>query len=112
VSYDELEERGIFLPEEHWGESELTRPASPWLLAVLGSLAALACVAMVVGQGRVLTWLGCGAFIVLLWAFTFVTGRTIDRQNRRIEAAKQPSGDSVGSSAGSSAGDSAGGSGR
>lgn len=93
MSYDELEEHGIFLPEEHWGESELTRPASPWLLAVLGGLAGLACVAMVLGQGRLLTWVGCGAFVALLWAFTFVTARTIDRQNRRIEAAKQPSGE-------------------
>lgn len=88
MSYDELEKHGIFLPEEHWGESELNRPSSPWPFAGLGTVAGASCLAMALGGGGPLTWLGTGAFLLTLWGFTWVATRAIDRQNGRIERAK------------------------
>ena len=89
MSYEELEERGIFLPEEHWGESELHRPSSPWLFAGLGAVAGAACLGMVVGGGGALTWLGAGVFLLTLWAFTGIATRAIDRQNQRVERVRR-----------------------
>jgi hypothetical protein len=87
MSYDDLEQHGIFLPKTHWGESELNRPSSPWLLAGLGVGGGSACAAMAVGGGGWLTWLGSGVFVLTLWGFTWVATRAIDRQNRRLESA-------------------------
>jgi hypothetical protein len=86
MSYEELEKHGIFLPKTHWGESELNRPSSPWLLAGLGVVGGSAFAAMALGGGRSLTWLGTGVFLLTLWGFTWVATRAIDRQNRRLEA--------------------------
>lgn len=88
MSYDELEKHGIFLPESHWGESDLNRPSSPWLLAGLGAVAGAACIGMVLGRGGALTWLGAGLFLLTLWGFTWAATRAIDRQNHRIEQVK------------------------
>lgn len=88
MSYDELEKHGIFLPESHWGESQLNRPSSPWLLAGLGTVAGAACIGMVLGRGGAVTWLCAGLFLLTLWGFTWAATRAIDRQNRRVEQVK------------------------
>lgn len=85
MSYEELEERDLFLPEEHWGELDLGSSASPWLLALVGALGLVACVLIAIGAGRAATWVGAGLFVVFLYAFTVVSAHGVDRQNRRID---------------------------
>lgn len=84
MSYEELEERGIFLPEEEWGKTALTSSANPWLLALLGLALGAACAAMVFGRGGAWTWVGAGAFTAFLWLYTWVTTVGIERQAERV----------------------------
>lgn len=83
MSFEELERRGIFLPQEEWGEVELTSSANPWRLAALGTVPIAGCIAMILGEGGAWTWIGAGAFVVGLWAYLWSMIRGIDRQAER-----------------------------
>lgn len=86
MSFEELEKRGIFLPEDEWGKVELASSANPWLLAAISLTAIAACIAMVVGGGGAWTWIGAGAFVLGLWAYLLVMVLGIDRQAKRMAA--------------------------
>jgi hypothetical protein len=85
MSYEQLEQQELLLPEQHWGEAELSSSASLWLVALAGALAGLAIALMVLGRGGVVTWLGVGLFIAFLYGYALLSSLAIDAQNRRIE---------------------------
>ena len=76
---EELAEEGLLKAEgaEAFAPRSRAQRAVGLGLALLGAGSALA---MYLGYGRGLTWIGGGVFIVALWAFTWLAVRTIDRQ--------------------------------
>lgn len=85
MSYEDLKQHDIFLPESEWGELDLSTSVSlPALIATLVTGAA-GCVLMVVGDGSLLTWIGAALFIVFMFAFALVSNAGIERQDRRIK---------------------------
>lgn len=98
MGYEELEERGIFLPEEEWGEADLGSSANPWLVALLALGLAAACAAMALGGGGAWTWIGAGAFIALLSVYTWVATVGIERQAERTAEILRQAGEAHGRS--------------
>lgn len=85
MSYEELEDHNIFLPEPVWGEADLhTTVNQPLVLAVL-VFGLATCVLMVIGQGGTLTWLGMGLFWIFMIAFTIISNQGIESQNEYLD---------------------------
>lgn len=89
MSYEELKEHNIFLPEEEWGKLDLS--ASVNLPALVGAfvLAIVSCVLMVIGGGGLWTWVGAAIFVVFMFSFMIVSNAGIERQNRHIDELHQ-----------------------
>lgn len=85
MSYEELKEHNIFLPEDEWGGLDLHTAVNLPALVVTFILGAASCVLMVIGGGRPLTWIGAVLFIVFMLCFAIVSNRGIERQNGRVE---------------------------
>lgn len=84
MSYEQLEQHDLFLPEEHWGDVDLASSTSPWTVLIAGALAAASIILMVTGRGAATTWLGAGLFVVFVYGYAIVSSRAIDAQNRQI----------------------------
>lgn len=85
MSYEDLKEHDIFLPEEEWGELDLhTSVHVPTLVATF-ALGTVSCVLMAIGGGRLMTWIGAALFIAFMFLFAIVSNAGIERQNRRVE---------------------------
>jgi hypothetical protein len=84
MSIEDLREQGVLLPEEEWGEHRLetTVPLVP--VAVGYVTAVLSLVAMYVGGGGTLTWIGAGTFLVALYTLTWMCDRAVLRQRTRV----------------------------
>lgn len=85
MSYEDLEAHDIFLPEEHWDELDLSSSVNETALIFTFVLGIGSCVLMVLGGGKMLTWIGAGLFVVFMLLFTFVSNAGIDRQNQIVE---------------------------
>ena len=85
MSYDDLKEHNIFLPEEHWEELDLSSSVNQPLLLLTIIIGITACVLMVMGAGHSLTWIGAGLFVGFLYAFTWVSNTGIEKQNDVVE---------------------------
>ncbi len=76
-SQEELMEQGI-LRRDAEDAAAMPRPqANRSIILLLGILAVASAVAMLVGGGQVLTWIGAGLFILVLWAFTWISIRAV-----------------------------------
>lgn len=84
MSTQHLEDRGSFVPEEVRGK-EPKASLSATVTVAFGIASLGACALMVIGDGAGLSWIGAGAFLLLLWLFTFLADRGIDRQSDRVE---------------------------
>lgn len=89
MSYADLKEHDIFLPEEEWGDLDLETSVSVPALVASFVLGAVSCVMMAVGGGGLWTWIGAVLFIGFMFAFALVSNAGIERQHRRIEALHQ-----------------------
>jgi len=85
MSYEELQDHDIFLPENHWGELDLSSSVNQPLLLSTLVLGVVSCVIMVYGEGNYLTWIGTGLFFVFLVSFTLVSNAGIDHQNNVVD---------------------------
>lgn len=85
MSYNDLKEHNIFLPEEHWNELDLSSSVNQPLLLLTMIIGITACVLMVIGAGQSLTWIGAGLFVGFLYAFTWVSNAGIDKQNDVVD---------------------------
>lgn len=86
MSFEELKEHEIFLPESEWGQLDLATSVNLPALIAFFALGAASCVLMIAGGGRLLTWVGAGLFIAFMYGFALVSNAGIERQSRRIEA--------------------------
>lgn len=78
-----LEEQGVLLPEEEWGEHSLESTVARWPLAVAVLLATAALVVALVGGGHLPTWIALGGFLVLLFVIIWLCDRAVLRQEAR-----------------------------
>lgn len=84
MSYEDLEEHNIFLPEEHWDELDLSSSVNQPLLLLTIIIGLGSCSLMVAGGGNMLTWVGAGLFVVFLYSFTWVSNAGIENQNETV----------------------------
>lgn len=84
MTIEDLREHGVLLPEEEWGEHGLETTVPEWPVAGAFLAAAVLWVAAYVGDGRTLTWLAVGGFLVLLYAVTWMCDRAILRQREKF----------------------------
>lgn len=85
MAYEDLEAHNIFLPEEHWGELDLSTSVNQTYLVVSFVLGVVSCVLMVLGGGGTLTWIGGLLFVLFMFLFTWVSNAGIDRQNEVVD---------------------------
>lgn len=85
MSYEDLEEHNIFLPEEHWDELDLSSSVNQPLLLLTVAVGVVACILMVLGGGSTLTWIGAGLFLIFLLSFTIVSNAGINNQNNTVD---------------------------
>ncbi len=106
MTFEDLEEQGVILPEEEWGQHELqtTVRRVPLAIAFLGAVAGW--VAALLGGGGPVTWAGVAAFLTMLLAVTWLCDRGVVRQRHRVEEVRRELG-SVGGSSGSADGQAA-----
>jgi hypothetical protein len=95
MSYEELEDHNIFLPESARGDLDLSSSVNQWALAGTFVLGLVGCGMMVYGGGWTLTWIGTVVFFAFMISFTLVSNAGIEYQNQRVEEAKEeePEGD-------------------
>lgn len=93
MTLEDLREHGVLLPEEEWGAHRLesTTRQAPLLMAF--GVAAGSLVATYMGDGGTWTWVGTGAFLVLLLAITWMCDRAVDRQRERVRRERRTSGE-------------------
>ncbi|MDA2937921.1 hypothetical protein MYX75_06640 [Acidobacteria bacterium AH-259-A15] len=80
MSLEDLEQAGLLLPREEWGKHELTTTAKKPILLILGAVALLAVGWIYWGDGRFLTWIGAGLFLIVLFGFILLSIQAINRQ--------------------------------
>ena len=74
-SQRELVDLGLLLPVEEAKPFDPTTAVNKIAIAIMGILAIGSAIAMYVGDGETLTWVGAVVFILVLWAFTWLTIR-------------------------------------
>jgi len=84
MTMEDLQNAGVLLPEEEWGKHRLKTTVPQIPLAVLLAAAVASLVVAYFGDGNILTWIGMGAFLVLLFAVTWLVDRSVRRQRRRV----------------------------
>ncbi len=84
MSYEDLEEHNVFLPQDAWGEADLTTTINEPLLLGVFSIGIGGCILMWRGNGSWLTWAGACLFVLFMYVFLFVSNSGIERQNKEI----------------------------
>lgn len=90
MSLEDLQEAGVLLPEEEWGERALDSTMSRVGILATGAVAGLATVGMYLGGGGGWTWISAGIFLVDLFGFTALAWRAVNVQNRRRAETPSP----------------------
>ncbi len=85
MSMKELEEMGILLPENKWGQSDLHTSVDKIQLVASGLLALGAVICSYVGNGGLLTWIGVGMFFIFVGWFTRISLKAVEVQNDQVE---------------------------
>lgn len=93
MSFKQLKERGVFLPQDQWDEMDLDSSTPSWLVLLAGIVAVASTVAMVWGGGGPLTWLGGGVFVVFLVGYGWIASRAVEKQNQEVERLSSSSDD-------------------
>ena len=76
MSMKDLEEMGILLPENKWGQSDLHTTVDKIQLVASGLLALGAVICGYTGNGGLLTWIGVGMFFIFVGWFTRICAAT------------------------------------
>lgn len=90
MSIEDLQDAGVLLPEEEWGDRALDSTMSRAGAILTGTLAVAAGAGMYLGGGGALTWISASVFLADLLAFTVLAWRAVNLQNRRHPARPAP----------------------
>lgn len=85
MSFEDLKDHDIFLPEKHWGKLDLDSSVNQPLLLGILILGVVSSVLMAIGGGNLLTWIGAILFLVFLILFTLISNTGIDNQNDLVD---------------------------
>ena len=85
MSMKDLEEMGILLPENKWGQSDLHTTVDKIQLVASGLLALGAVILGYMGNGGLLTWVGVGMFFIFVGWFTQISLKAVEVQNDQVE---------------------------
>jgi hypothetical protein len=85
MSYEDLKEHDIFLPEKHWDKVDLSSSVNELALTLVYVLGVVSCVLMAVGGGHMLTWAGVLGFLLFMFLFTLVSNAGIEAQNKVVD---------------------------
>lgn len=89
MSLADLKRQGVLLPEEEWGEHRLETTVSEPQLATAFATAVAAVVAMYLGGGKGLTWMGLVASLVALYWIVWVCDRGVLAQRERFRQERE-----------------------
>jgi len=89
MSVSDLQKLGLLKPEKEWNGNGVGRSASPLKSLALGAISIAGCIAMVLGDGSMLTWIGLIAFCIALTCFVVVHVREVGLPND-VEEADSP----------------------
>lgn len=84
MGLEELDEAGVLLPEEEWGEHELKTTVHQVPMLIGSILAVVGWVMAYLGGGHLLTWVGIAAFLVAFFAIIWMCDRAVTRQRKRF----------------------------
>lgn len=106
MTLEDLREHGVLLPEEEWGAHRLETTVPEWPLAAALAAAVALWVLAYLGRGGWLTWVAVTAFLVVLYAVTWMCDRAVlaQRERFRRERREEGEGGSTGGSADSEGG--------
>ena len=85
MSLEDLQDQGVLLPEERWGEHDLETTAPRWWLLAVFLTAVAGLAATYLGDGGGWTWIGIVTFLAALYAATILCDRAVERQRERME---------------------------
>jgi hypothetical protein len=83
MTLEDLQQQGVLLPEEEWGEHALTSTVPRLTVLGLLTVEVAGIVMAYLADGGALTFVGIGAFIAALFTLTWVLDRSIVRLRRR-----------------------------
>lgn len=89
MALDELEEAGVLLPKEEWGEHNVKTTVKQTPMLVISLIAVAGLAAAYLGGGELLTWIGISAFLIAFFAILWMCDRAVVRQRRRFKDEKQ-----------------------
>ncbi len=92
MSFEDLRDQGILLPEKEWGEHRVktTLRLVPLIASFAGAIAGLGLTWA--GDGSGLTWAGVGLFLAAVFALTVTCDRAVLAQRRRVRRERGSSG--------------------
>ena len=85
MSVSDLQKLGLLKPENEWNGKGVGRSAAPLVSMLLGVISISSCVAMVLGDGSMWTWIGLIAFSAALACFVFVHVMAVGSPNEDKE---------------------------
>ena len=84
MTIEDLKEEGVLLPEREWGKHELSSTVPRIPLLIILAAATISIVVALIADGGPLTFAAVGAFIISLYALTWILDRSVVRLRRRI----------------------------
>lgn len=89
LSLKHLEQLGVLLPREEWGRYDLASTVNSRWLAVVAILGVAALVLMYIGNGKTLTFVGIGLFLLFMGLITRVSLQAIEAQSARFQRQRE-----------------------
>ena len=85
MSLRDLEEMGILLPQDKWGQLDLHTSVNKVQLVGAALLAAVGAIMGYAGNGGPVTWVGVALLLVFFAWFTWLSMTAVDAQNEEVE---------------------------
>ena len=82
---EDLEEHGVLLSEEERGTHPSASLTAKTPVLVASALAVAGCIAMFLGNGRLWTWIGLGAFSVGFFTIIVLSDRAVSARRDQVE---------------------------
>ena len=84
MSYEDLKEQGILLPEEEWGNHRIETTVSQIPVLLLFVVSIIGCVLMFTGGGKEWTWIGIIIFFAGFFTMITLNNRAVHQQRERF----------------------------
>ena len=89
MSVRDLRQLGVLLPQEEWGQHDLTTTVNKKALAAVMLVGIIALLLMYFGDGKLVTFIGIGVFMIFMWQITRISLEAIERQAERFAQARE-----------------------